>query len=332
MAKKVAINGFGRIGRLTFRNLLQKEGIQVVAINDLTDNQTLAHLLKYDSAQGPFEGTVEANDDGFIVNGKEIKSYAVRNPEELPWAELGVDLVLECTGIFRTKEKAGLHLKAGAKDVVISAPAKGGDVQTIVLGVNDEDLDRRANVFSNASCTTNCLAPVAKIIHENWGIEVGSMTTTHAYTADQNIQDAPHADLRRARAAAFNIVPTSTGAASATGKVIPELSGKLSAIALRVPVITGSMVELNVMLDKATTVEEVNAKFKEMAEGKLAGVLQYSTDPLVSSDIVRNPHSSIFDSQMTDVNGRLLKVVSWYDNEAGYSARLADLTDMILNK
>jgi len=331
MAKKVAINGFGRIGRLTFRNLLQKEGIEVVAINDLTDNQTLAHLLKYDSAQGPFEGTVEANDDGFIVNGKNIHSYAIRNPEELPWADLGVDLVLECTGIFRSKEKAGLHLKAGAKDVVISAPAKGGDVQTIVLGVNDDELDRRANVFSNASCTTNCLAPVAKIIHENWGIQVGSMTTTHAYTADQNIQDAPHSDLRRARAAAFNIVPTSTGAASATGKVIPELKGKLSAIALRVPVITGSMVELNVMLDKEVTVEEVNAKFKEMAEGKLKGVLQYSTDPLVSSDIVRNPHSSIFDSLMTDVNGKLLKVVSWYDNEAGYSARLADLTDMILN-
>jgi glyceraldehyde 3-phosphate dehydrogenase len=332
MAKKVAINGFGRIGRLTFRNLLQKEGIEVVAINDLTDNQTLAHLLKYDSAQGPFEGTVEANDDGFIVNGKNIHSYAIRNPEELPWAELGVDLVLECTGIFRSKEKAGLHLKAGAKDVVISAPAKGGDVQTIVLGVNDDELDRRANVFSNASCTTNCLAPVAKIIHENWGIQVGSMTTTHAYTADQNIQDAPHSDLRRARAAAFNIVPTSTGAASATGKVIPELKGKLSAIALRVPVITGSMVELNVMLDKEVTAEEVNAKFKEMAEGKLKGILEYSTDPLVSSDIVRNPHSSIFDSLMTDVNGKLLKVVSWYDNEAGYSARLADLADMILNK
>ncbi len=332
MAKKVAINGFGRIGRLTFRNLLQKEGIEVVAINDLTDNQTLAHLLKYDSAQGPFEGTVEANDDGFIVNGKNIHSYAIRNPEELPWADLGVDLVLECTGIFRSKEKAGLHLKAGAKDVVISAPAKGGDVQTIVLGVNDDELDRPSNVFSNASCTTNCLAPFAKIIHENWGIQVGSMTTTHAYTADQNIQDAPHSDLRRARAAAFNIVPTSTGAASATGKVIPELKGKLSAIALRVPVITGSMVELNVMLDKEVTVEEVNAKFKEMAEGKLKGVLQYSTDPLVSSDIVRNPHSSIFDSLMTDVNGKLLKVVSWYDNEAGYSARLADLTDMILNK
>ncbi|MEQ8706512.1 MAG: type I glyceraldehyde-3-phosphate dehydrogenase [Phaeodactylibacter sp.] len=332
MAKKVAINGFGRIGRLTFRNLLHTEGIEVVAINDLTDNQTLAHLLKYDSAQGPFEGTVEANDDGFIVNGKHIHSYAIRNPEELPWADLGVDLVLECTGIFRSKEKAGLHLKAGAKDVIISAPAKGSDVQTIVLGVNDDELDRRANVFSNASCTTNCLAPVAKIIHENWGIQVGSMTTTHAYTADQNIQDAPHSDLRRARAAAFNIVPTSTGAASATGKVIPELKGKLSAIALRVPVITGSMVELNVMLDKEVTVEAVNAKFKEMAEGKLKGVLQYSTDPLVSSDIVRNPHSSIFDSLMTDVNGKLLKVVSWYDNEAGYSARLADLTKMILNK
>lgn len=332
MAKKVAINGFGRIGRLTFRNLLQMEGIEVVAINDLTDNQTLAHLLKYDSAQGPFDGTVEANDDGFVVNGKNIHSYAIRNPEELPWADLGVDLVLECTGIFRSKEQAGLHLKAGAKDVIISAPAKGGDVQTIVLGVNDEELDRRANVFSNASCTTNCLAPVAKIIHENWGIQVGSMTTTHAYTSDQNIQDAPHSDLRRARAAAFNIVPTSTGAATATGKVIPELKGKLSAIALRVPVITGSMVELNVMLDKAVTVDEVNAKFKSMAEGKLKGVLEYSTDPLVSSDIVRNPHSSIFDSQMTDVNGNLLKVVSWYDNEAGYSARLADLTNMILNK
>jgi glyceraldehyde 3-phosphate dehydrogenase len=330
--KKIAINGFGRIGRLTFRNLLQNENVEVVAINDLTDNATLAHLLKYDSAQGPFDGTVEATEDKLIVNGTEISALSERNPENLPWKAHGVDLVLECTGIFRTKEQAGLHLKAGAKDVVISAPAKGGDVQTIVLGVNQEELDRRANVFSNASCTTNCLAPVVKIMDENFGIQNGSMTTIHAYTADQNIQDAPHSDLRRARAAAFNIVPTSTGAASATGKVIPELKGKLSAIALRVPVITGSMVELNVMLDKEVTAEEVNAKFKEMAEGKLKGILEYSTDPLVSSDIVRNPHSSIFDSLMTDVNGKLLKVVSWYDNEAGYSARLADLTDMILNK
>lgn len=332
MSKKIAINGFGRIGRLTFRNLLKKEGLEVVAINDLTDNATLAHLLKYDSAQGPFEGTVEATDDALIVNGKAIHAYSERNPEALPWAELGVDMVLECTGIFRTKEKAGLHLKAGAKNVVISAPAKGDGVQTIVLGVNDDELDRSANVFSNASCTTNCLAPVAKILNDNWGIINGAMTTTHAYTADQNMQDGPHADLRRARAAAFNIVPTSTGAAIAVGKVLPEIKGKLFAIALRVPVVTGSLIEMNVNLEKTATIEEVNAKFKEMAEGPMKGILQYTEDPIVSSDIVRNPHSSIFDAGMTNVNGNMLKVVSWYDNEAGYSARLADLTEMIANK
>lgn len=329
MSKKIAINGFGRIGRLTFRNLLKKDNVEVVAINDLTDNQTLAHLLKYDSAQGPFEGTVEVDGDNFIVNGKNIKAFSERNPENLPWKDLGVDIVLECTGIFRTKEKAGLHLKAGAKDVVISAPAKGDGVQTIVLGVNDGELDRRKNVFSNASCTTNCLAPVAKIINDNWGMVVGSMTTIHAYTADQRIQDAPHRDLRRARAAAFNIVPTSTGAAIAVGKVLPEVQGKLSAIAVRVPVLTGSMIEVNCIVEKEVTVEEINNTFKAAAEGPLKGVLQYTTDPLVSSDIVRNPHSSIFDSLMTDVNGQLIKVVSWYDNEAGYSARLADLTVMI---
>lgn len=332
MAKKIAINGFGRIGRLTFRNLLQKEGVEIVAINDLTDNKTLAHLLKYDSAQGAFEGTVEATDEALIVNGKEIKAYAQRNPEELPWSELDVDLVLECTGFFRTKELAGLHLKAGAKDVVISAPAKGDDVQTIVLGVNEEILDRRKNVFSNASCTTNCMAPVVKVILDNWGIKVGSMTTTHAYTGDQRMQDAPHADLRRARAAAFNIVPTSTGAAKAVGKVLPEVAGKISAMSLRVPVITGSLIEMNVVVEKGCTAEEVNAKFKEASEGRMKGVLQYCTDPIVSSDIVRNPHSSIFDSLLTEVNGDMLKVVSWYDNEAGYSARLADLAHMILTK
>ena len=332
MAKKIAINGFGRIGRLTFRNLLKKDGIEVVAINDLTDNDTLAHLLKYDSAQGAFEGTVSATADKLIVNGKEILASSERNPENLPWADLGVDLVLECTGIFRTKDKAGLHLKAGAKDVLISAPAKGDGVQTIVLGVNDGDLDRRHNVFSNASCTTNCLAPVAKIINDNWGIKVGSMTTTHAYTSDQRIQDAPHSDLRRARAAAFNIVPTSTGAAKAVGKVVPEVDGKLSAIAVRVPVITGSMIEVNVVLDKDTTAEEVNAKFREIAEGPMKGILEYATDPLVSTDIIKNPHSSIFDSLMTAViDGNFLKVVSWYDNEAGYSARLSDLAERILN-
>lgn len=329
--KKIAINGFGRIGRLTFRNLLQNDQVEVVAINDLTDNATLAHLLKYDSAQGPFGGTVEATEDKLIVNGIEIAALSERNPENLPWADHGVDLVLECTGIFRDKEKAGLHLKAGAKDVLISAPGKGDGIQTIVLGVNTEELDRRANVFSNASCTTNCLAPVVKVMDENFGIVNGSMTTIHAYTADQRIQDAPHKDLRRARAAAFNIVPTDTGAASAVGKVYPPVKGKLFAIALRVPVITGSMIELNVVVDKVPTAEEVNAKFKEAAEGPMKGILEYCTDPIVSSDIVRNPHSSIFDSLMTDVNGNMVKVVSWYDNEAGYSARLADLAGLILS-
>ena len=332
MAKKVAINGFGRIGRLTFRRLLAKEGIEVVGINDLTDNATLAHLLKYDSAQGKFDGTVEATDDALIVNGKAIKATSERNPEALPWGELGVDIVLECTGIFRTKEAASKHLKAGAKDVIISAPAKGDGVQTIVLGVNQEILDKRKNVFSNASCTTNCFSPVAKILEENWGVEFGSMTTTHGYTSDQRIQDAPHADLRRARAAAYNIVPTSTGAAIATGKVVPSVAGKFSAIAMRVPIITGSLVEVNAVLKNEATAEEINAKFKEYSEGSMKGYLEYCTDPIVSSDIVGNPSSSIFDSMMTQSTGKFVKVVSWYDNEAGYSARLADLTEFILNK
>ncbi len=330
MGKKIAINGFGRIGRLTFRNLIEKENIEIVAINDLTDNATLAHLLKFDSAHGKFNGTVESTEDALIVNGTEIKAFSERDPSKLPWGDLGVDLVLECTGIFRNKEKAGLHIKAGAKDVVISAPAKGEGVQTIVLGVNDGELDRRANVFSNASCTTNCLAPVMKILEEEFGVIYGAMTTTHAYTADQRIQDAPHSDLRRARAAAYNIVPTSTGAADAVGKVLPSVKGKLFAIAVRVPVITGSMVELNVRLGKKVSKEEVNATFKKYADGPMKGVLEYSTDPLVSSDIVGNKHSSIYDSLMTDINEDMVKVVSWYDNEAGYSARLADLATLIV--
>jgi len=332
MAKKIAINGFGRIGRLAFRNLLKMKDVEVVAINDLTDNVTLAHLLKYDSSQGSFEGSVESTGDSLVVNGTSIKAFEERDPTALPWANLGVDLVLECTGIFRTKEKASLHLKAGAKDVLMSAPAKGEGVQTIVLGVNEGDLDKRKNVFSNASCTTNCLAPVAKIINDNWGVVVGSMTTIHAYTADQRIQDSPHSDLRRARAAAVNIVPTSTGAATAVGKVVPGVAGKLLAMAVRVPVISGSLIEMNVILEKKTTAAEVNAKFKEEAGGKMKGILQYQEDPIVSSDILRNPHSSIFDSLLTDVKGEMLKVVSWYDNEAGYSARLADLAHLILTK
>jgi len=327
MSKKVAINGFGRIGRLTFRNLLKRDGIEVVAINDLTDNATLAHLLKYDSSQGKFDGTVESTDDSLIVDGKKIHASAERDPAKLPWAELGIDVVLECTGFFRDASKAGLHLEAGAKKVVISAPAKGEGVDTVVLGVNDSGMNDDQKIFSNASCTTNCLAPVVKILDDNWGIKVGSMTTTHAYTSDQNIQDGPHSDLRRARAAAINIVPTSTGAATAVGKVVPSVAGKLSAIALRVPVVSGSMIELNVVLDKDTSLDQVNGKFKEAAEGPLKGVLEYQVDPIVSSDILQNPHSSIFDSLMTEVlQDNFVKVVSWYDNEAGYSARLADLT------
>ncbi len=330
MAKKIAINGFGRIGRLTFRNLLETQDIEVVGINDLTDNATLAHLLKFDSAHGKFDGTVSSTDSSLVVNGQNIQATAERDPSQLNWGELGVDLVLECTGIFRTKEKAALHLDAGAKDVLISAPAKGGGVQTIVLGVNDHELDRRHNVFSNASCTTNCLAPVVKILHDHYGIINGAMTTTHAYTSDQKIQDAPHSDLRRARAAAYNIVPTSTGAASAIKAVIPDFGDRIFAIAVRVPVITGSMIELNVNLEKRPEVDAVNALFKEYAGGKMKGILKYSTDPLVSADIVRDPHSSIFDSKMTAVNENMLKVVSWYDNEAGYAARLADLAELIL--
>ncbi len=325
MAKRVAINGFGRIGRLTFRNLLDKEGIEVVAINDLTDNKTLAHLLKYDSAHGQFDGTVESTVDTITVNGNKIHASAERDPSQLPWSDLNIDVVLECTGIFRNGEGARKHITAGAKKVVISAPAKDDSFKTIVLGVNDDELGDQ-DLISNASCTTNCLAPVIKILEDNLGIVQGSLTTTHAYTSDQNIQDAPHSDLRRARACAYNIVPTSTGAASAVGKVIPSVKGKLFAMALRVPVITGSLIELNVIVEKEMTVEEINKLFKSYADGAMKGILQYTEDPIVSSDIVRNPHSSIFDSLLTDVNGKFVKIVSWYDNEAGYSARLADLT------
>ena len=329
MSKRIAINGFGRIGRLTLRRLLQQADIEVVAINDLTDNKTLAHLFKYDSAQGTFAGEVSATEDTITVNGQNIVSLAERNPAALPWKELNVDVVLECTGRFRDKESAGMHLEAGAKRVVISAPGKSEGIQTIVLGVNDDQIDANGKLFSNASCTTNCLAPVTKIINENWGFAQATMTTTHAYTSDQNIQDAPHSDLRRARAAAFNIVPTTTGAAVAVGKVYPQVAGKLFAMAIRVPVITGSLVELNVMVDKAVTKEEVNSVFKAAADGPLKGILSFVDAPLVSSDIVGNPHSSIFDAQLTNVMGNMIKVVSWYDNEAGYSARLADMASMV---
>ena len=325
MAKRIAINGFGRIGRLTLRNLLKSRDVEVVAINDLTNNDTLAHLFKYDSAQGTHPAKVTSTDKFLQIGNKKIVALTERDPSKLPWKKLKVDVVLECTGIFRTAEQAGMHITAGAKKVVISAPAKSDSIQTIVLGVNDSELDATNKIFSNASCTTNCLAPLVKIIDENWGFVQASMTTTHAYTSDQRIQDAPHSDLRRARAAAFNMVPTSTGAAAAVGKVYPAVKGKMFAMAIRVPVITGSMVELNVIVEKDTTVEAINKKFAANAKRKMKGVLEYVDAPLVSSDIIGNPHSSIFDSQLTQVSGKFIKVVSWYDNEAGYSARLADM-------
>ena len=325
---KVAINGFGRIGRLTFKSLLENSNIEVVAINDLTDTKTLAHLLKYDSVHGRFPGTVEASTDGIIVNGKEIKIYAEREPAKLPWGTLSIDVVLESTGRFVDSVGAGAHLTAGAKKVVISAPAKG-DITTIVLGVNDDILTGNEKIISNASCTTNCLAPMAKVLDDNFGIEKGYITTIHAYTADQNLQDGPHSDLRRGRAAACSIVPTSTGAAKAVGLVLPHLKGKLDGVAMRVPIPDGSLTDLTVVLKKEVTAEEINNAMKKAADGPMKGILEYTEDPIVSIDIIGNPHSCIFDSLMTSANGTLVKVVGWYDNEAGYSSRTADLIDII---
>lgn len=330
MKTKVAINGFGRIGRLSFRNMMKRDSIEVVAINDLSDSTTLAHLLKYDSIHGRFDGEVSVSGNDLIVNGSTIKIYSERNPADLPWGELGVDTVLEATGVFRDAEKMGLHLQAGAKKVVLSAPAKG-DVKTVVLGVNDHELTASDTMVSNASCTTNCLAPVAKILLEKFGIVKGYMTTVHAYTADQNLHDAPHSDMRRARAAALSVVPTSTGAAAAVGIVLPELKGKLDGMAMRVPTPTGSATDLTVILEKETTAEEVNSVMKEAAEGPLKGILEYTEDPIVSADIIGNPYSCIFDAQLTSANGTLVKIVSWYDNEAGYSARAVDLIERLAN-
>ncbi len=322
---KVAINGFGRIGRLAFKCLLEKENVEVVAINDLTDNATLAHLLKYDSVHGKFNGTVESTDEYLIVNGQKIHAMAERNPAALPWGDLGVDVVLESTGRFTDRDSAGQHLQAGARKVVISAPAKGG-IKTIVLGVNDDELDGSADILSNASCTTNCLAPMVKILDDNWGVEHGFMTTIHAYTSDQSLQDSPHKDLRRARAAAYSIIPTSTGAAKAVGLVLPHLNGKLNGNAMRVPIPDGSATDFVATLKTPATAEEVNAAFKKASEsGPLKGILEYTEDPIVSIDIVGNPHSCIFDSLSTMTQGNTVKILGWYDNEAGYSNRIADL-------
>jgi glyceraldehyde 3-phosphate dehydrogenase len=322
---KVAINGFGRIGRLTLRALLNKGNVEVVAINDLTDNATLAHLFKYDSIHGKFAGTVTADAESLTVNGKRIKAFAEKDPTKLPWRDLGVDVVVESTGRFTDQAGAGQHLTAGCKKVVISAPAKEKTIPTIVLGVNDNTLKGSETILSNASCTTNCLAPMAKVLDDAFGIEKGYITTIHAYTADQNLQDAPHKDLRRARAAALSIVPTSTGAAKAVGLVLPHLSGKLDGVAMRVPIPDGSLTALTVVLKREVTIAEINAAMRTAAEGAMKGILEYTEDPLVSVDIVGNPHSCIFDADQTAVNGTLVKVVGWYDNEWGYSNRTADL-------
>jgi glyceraldehyde 3-phosphate dehydrogenase len=333
MPVRVGINGFGRIGRNALRAGLAKEtDIEWVAVNDITDNATLAHLLKYDSILGPYQGSVEVRGDGLIVDGKEIKVLEERDPAKLPWSDLGVEVVLESTGFFTSRGDAAKHLEAGAKKVMISAPAKEEDI-TIVLGVNDDKYDKaQHDVISNASCTTNCLAPFAKVAHEAVGIKHGLMTTIHAYTADQRLQDAPHKDLRRARAAAVNLVPTSTGAAKAVGLVLPELNGKLHGFAVRAPVITGSVVDLTFEADRETSVDELNDAFRAASEsGVLKGILRFTEDPIVSTDIVGDPHSSIVDGGLTAVmDGTMVKVVSWYDNEWGYSNRCVDALQKVL--
>jgi glyceraldehyde 3-phosphate dehydrogenase len=331
MAVRVGINGFGRIGRLVFRVLAARPSeFDVVAINDLTDAKTLAILLKYDSVHGRFAGTVAAEGSNLIVNGKPIEVLAVRNPKELPWGKKGVDVVLESTGVFtaRKSDRGGYgdHLDAGAKKVVLSAPAKDQPDLTVVLGVNDHLLTKEHQCLSNASCTTNCLAPMAKVLHETFGIEKGLMTTVHAYTNDQVVNDFRHDDLHRARAAAINIIPTTTGAAKAVGEVIPALKGKLTGIAMRVPVASGSVTDLTAVVGRSTSKDEINQAMKKAADGPLRGILEYTEDPIVSSDIIDNPHSCIFSAEWTEViQGNLIKVVGWYDNEWGYSARAADL-------
>lgn len=335
---RIAINGFGRIGRLTFRNLMSRSSeFEVVAVNDLTDNAMLATLLKYDSVHGRYDGKVSYDDKHLIVDGKKILALAEKDPSKMPWADLKIDIVVESTGFFTARAKDGKpgydsHLAAGCKKVVLSAPAKDGADLTCVLGVNDDKLTKDLKCISNASCTTNCLAPIAKVLNDTFGIESGLMTTVHAYTNDQKVQDMPHADPYRARAAALNIIPTTTGAASAVGLVIPALKGKLTGIAMRVPVATGSVVDLTVNLKKETTVAEINAAMKLAAEGPLKGILCYTEDPIVSSDIIDDPHSSIFAADFTQVlgdKGKLVKVVSWYDNEWGYSCRTADLCALL---
>ncbi len=326
MAVKVGINGFGRIGRLVFRGAHKRDDVEVLAVNDITDAKTLAHLLKYDSVHGRFEGSVKAGDNALIVDGKEVKVLAEKDPGNLPWKDMGVEVAVESTGVFRKREQIAGHLKAGARKVLLSVPAKDKIDATIVLGVNDEDLKPEHEIVSNASCTTNCLAPVAKVLHESFGVKKGLMTTIHAYTNDQRVLDTPHKDLRRARASAVSMIPTTTGAAIATGKVYPKLEGKLNGMAVRVPVCDASLVDLVAELERDVTLDQVKDAFKKYADGPMKGILEYCEDPIVSVDIIGNSHSSIFDSEATMLlDSNMIKVISWYDNEWGYSCRMIDL-------
>ena len=327
--KNIAINGFGRIGRLVFRGFLNNKEYKIIAINDLMDTKSLAYLLKHDSVHGILKNKIEAKEGAIIVDGVEIKVFSERDPEDLPWKELDVSVVVESTGIFRSKEGAAKHLTAGAKKVIISAPAKGDVDATIVLGVNDDTLKPEHKIISNASCTTNCLAPVMKVITDNFKVESALMTTIHSYTMDQRLLDFPHSDLRRARAAALNIIPTTTGAATATAKVIPELKGKIDGMAVRVPTPTGSLVDVSIIVDRKTNKEEINKLMKEASENRMKGILEYVEGPIVSTDIIGNPASSIFDAEVTMVNNNFIKVLSWYDNEAGYANRVIDLVQYI---
>ena len=329
MAIKIGINGFGRIGRLVFRRCLELGGFDFVGINDLTDAKTLAHLLKYDSIHGRFNGEIVVEGDDIIVNGDRIKITAEKDPTKLNWGKLGADVIIESTGVFRTQEDCMKHVEAGAKKVILTVPPKGDVDGMIVLGVNDDVLTGEEKVLSNASCTTNCLAPMVKVLNDAFGFEKGFMTTVHSYTNDQNVLDLPHSDLRRSRAAAVSIIPTSTGAAKAVGKIIPELSGRIDGFALRVPTPDGSITDLVATLKKEVSVEEINTAFKKAADGPMKGILEYTEDPIVSADIIGNPHSNIFDALSTMANGNFVKVVGWYDNEYGYSCRVVDLIKKI---
>ena len=326
---KVAINGFGRIGRVSFRVLLERKNIEVVAINDITDTKTLAHLLKYDSVHGILNAEISHTEKSITINGKEIKVFAEKDPSNLPWKNLGVDTVIESTGHFLDKASAQKHLQAGAKKVILSAPPTDASIKAVVVGINDSILTKDDLIISNASCTTNCAAPMIKVLDDNWEIEDGYITTVHSYTTDQRLHDAPHKDLRRARAATLNIVPTSTGAAKAITKIFPHLEGKLGGCGMRVPVPDGSLTDISCVLKKIPTVKEINEAFKKASQTSLKNILEYTEDPIVSSDIIGNPHSCIFDAEFTSIVGNLVKVIGWYDNEVGYSNRLADLIEKI---